>query len=270
MLDKILNTAKDFVVLGKSKEDKIGFAFPFEGDIARDYYKKTIANAKENNLEGFDGSWEFDDKTGLIKGSSTFLALKLDEQIRKDGLWIPTPKQAMLLDKKEKLSNDAYRDYGIVIYSEAKPNKEVAKRLIQEANKRGWKLPILAPFKALDLIKLDLINTEAEISFKKDVEGIITGEEARQYLDKELDYQYDSGACGLGRYSDGSWDASGYGFDDSNTDGRVDFVCGEATHSDLKEAHLGLLKRQHKSQIDKLLIERDKKQADFEKSLKNY
>jgi len=265
MLDQILSTAEDIIVLGKSGEDKVVFAFPFEREIAKNYYKKTIADTKENNVKGFNRHWKFDDKTGLIKGSNTFLVLKLDEQIRKDGLWIPTPEQAMLLDKKGKLSNNVYRDYGMAVYSEAQPNQEIAKEIISQTKR---KLPLVIPFKDLTHRLDENFPYGVAITLIDKPKEVIFGEEARQYLDKEFDYKMDSGVCRLYRYGDGDWDADWDRFDNSNADGRVDFVCGEATRADLKEAYKGLLEGQYNIQINKLTTERDERQAEFKKSLK--
>ena len=82
MLDQVLSTAKDFVVLDKI-EKKVVVAFPFQGNIAKHYFDQTISNAEESKVEGFNGHWEFNDKTGLIEGSSTLLTLRLDEATRK-------------------------------------------------------------------------------------------------------------------------------------------------------------------------------------------
>jgi len=266
MLDQILNTAMDIIVLGKSGEDKVVFAFPFEREIAKNYYKKTIADTKENNVEAFNRSWEFDDAKGLIKGSNPFLVLKLDEQIRKDGLWIPTPEQAMLLDKKGKLSNNVYRNYGIVVYSEDQPNQEVAKEIISQTKR---KLPLVIPFKDLTHRLDENFPQGVAITLIDKPKEVIFGEEARQYLDKEFNYKRDSGVCRLDRGGGGGWVAYWGRFDGSYADGRVDFVCGEATRTELRESYKGLLERQYNIQINKLITERDERQAEFEKSFKS-
>jgi len=263
MLDRILETAEDIVVINKSKKDKVVFAFLFKGEITKHYFDKTLANKEENKVDGSKRFWKYDPKKGLITGSSTILTLRLDEELRTDGLWIPTAEEAMFLDKNKKLPNNVYRDYGIVVFNDDNPNKDVAKRLIKEANKRVYQLPILVPFKALKLIK-----TGTQISFNKDAEAIISGEEAKQYLENEFGHKGESGVCRLYRGRNGDWGAYWNGLDYSDDVGRVDFVCGEATRPDLTTAYENLIKRQYDVQIKELATERDEKLGTFIKSLK--
>ena len=247
MLDRILETAEDIVVINKSKKDKVVFAFLFKGEITKHYFDKTLANKEENKVDGSKRFWKYDPKKGLITGSSTILTLRLDEELRTDGLWIPTAEEAMFLDKNKKLPNNVYRDYGIVVFNDDNPNKDVAKRLIKEANKRVYQLPILVPFKALKLIK-----TGTQISFNKDTEAIISGEEAKQYLENEFDYKGESGACRLGRSGIGNWYADWNRLDISNGGGRVDFVCGEATAKNLETAVLSNINELAQKEVEVL------------------
>jgi len=214
--------------------EKYVFAKPFKGDEAKAVYEEVMGRVEKDfkNSPVFNNYFQFNEQTGEINGSNTYFEILINKVLIKNDLFLPTIQQAKQLDSLGILSNKVYRDYGIAVYSKDQPNQEVAKRLIQEANKRGQKLPILAPFKALDLIP------GAKISFRKDVEGIITGEEARQYLDKEFDYKMDSGVCRLYRNGDGDWNANWNRFDSSDADGRVDFVCGEATTKNLETALL--------------------------------
>jgi len=215
--------------------EKYVFAKPFKGDEAKAVYEEVMGRVEKDfkNSPVFNNYFRFNEQTGEINGSNIYFGILINKVLSKNGLFLPTIQQAKQLDSLGILSNNVYRDYGIVIYSEDQPNQEVAQRLIQEASKREWKLPILASFKTLDIIE-----PEAKISFSKDVEGIITGEEARQYLDKEFNYKRDSGVCRLGRYGVGSWLAGWNRFDGSDADGRVDFVCGEATTKNLETALL--------------------------------
>ena len=262
MLDQVLNTAEDLVVLDKV-EDKVVIAFPFQGKIAKHYFDQTISNAEENKVDGFDRYWRFDEKTGLIKGSSTLLALRLDEEARKEGLWIPTPEEAMVLDKEGKLTTNVYREFGMGIYSEANPNQEVAKEII---NQSQADLPLVIPFKALTH-RLDKNFPYGIAVSLTDATGVKSGKQATELLDK-FTYKRDSGACGLGRDRGGDWGAGWNWLDDSNAVGRVDWMCCEATRAEVKSAYQGLLKRTYDTQITNLTTERDKKQVDFEKSLK--
>lgn len=265
MLDQILNTAKDIVLIGSAQaEDKVVFAFPFEGEVAKRYFDKTFANLEENKVDGFNRTWEFDAQTGLIKGSSTFLILRLDEAVRPDGLWVPTPEQAMFLDKKGRLSNRVYRDYGMAVYSDGTPNQEVAREIIKQAKRN---LPLIAPFKNL-VHRIDkdfpygiaIALTENPIEIK-------SGKQAIELLDKF--YKGDTGACRLGRVRYGGWLANLDGLDFSFAYGRVDWMCAEGTRADLVSAYKNLLERQYDTQIQKLTNERDKKQEAFASSLES-
>ena len=210
-------------------------ARPFRGDEAKAVYEEVTGRIRKDfkNAPVFKQYFEFNEQTGQINGLNTYFGILINNTLSKNGLWIPTIQEAKQLDASGKLSNNVYRDFGMAVYSKDNPNQEVAKRLIKEAKKRGWELPVLAPFKALGIIK-----TGVKISFKKNAEGIISGEEARQYLDKEFNYKRNTGACRLGRHGFGYWGANWDWLDNSNADGRVDFVCGEATAKNLEASVL--------------------------------
>ncbi len=234
MLDVILNTVEDIVLVSSktSKKEKVVFAFPFQGEIAKHYFDRTVSNQKENEIDGFNRTWRYDAEKGLIIGSSTFLTLRLDEELRQEGLWVPTPNEARILDEKGKLSNGIYRDFGIAVYSDNAPNKEIANEII---NKTKGKLPLTIPFKNLSHridnnfpkgIALYLIENPNEIK---------SGKKAQELLDN-FDYKANSGVCGLGRDWDSDWNASWCDLACSGSDGRVDWICGEATQKNLKSA----------------------------------
>lgn len=215
--------------------EKYVFSKPLQGDEAKEVYKEVRGRVKKDfkNAPVFNAHFQFNEQTGEINGSNTYYGILINEVLSETCLWLPTITQAKKLDALGRLSNGVYRDFGVAVYSNNNPNQKTAERLIKEANKRAWQLPILAPFKALGLIK-----TGIKITFKKDAEGIITGEEARQYLDKQFNYKGNTGACGLDRGRNGSWDADWDRLDYSDADGRVDFVCGEATAKNLESAIL--------------------------------
>ena len=62
MLDQVLSTAEDFIIIGK-EEDKVRFAFPLKGDVAKHYFDKS-PGAKRRDVEGFNRHWEYNPKTG--------------------------------------------------------------------------------------------------------------------------------------------------------------------------------------------------------------
>ncbi|MGC9309066.1 MAG: hypothetical protein ACP5D2_00015 [Candidatus Nanoarchaeia archaeon] len=84
MLDQVLSTAEDFVVVGSAGKDKVRFAFPSKGDIARHYFDQS-PGVRSRHVDGFSGYWRYNPETGLIEGSDTFLTLGFDEVVRQDG-----------------------------------------------------------------------------------------------------------------------------------------------------------------------------------------
>jgi len=221
--------------------------------------RKHMEEIENKNIKELITSKEYLNKnlSKYSKGLSQ-AGILINNVLNENNLWLPTITEAKQLDSSESLSSDVYRDFGIAVYSEGDPNPKIAKRLIQQANKTGLELPILAPFKALSLEE-----KTAKIGFSEDTQEIITGEQAKQYLNKEFNYQGNSGACGLSRSRGGDWDADWGRLDDSYEDGRVDFVCGKAIRADLEKAHENLLKKQYDALIQTLTNERDQKQENF-------
>src|SRR3989344_3469627 len=109
MINKILDTAEDIVLIRPSNDDeKYVFAVPFQGDIARNYFDKTLANPAEREVSAFQGDWSFNNRSGQIKGSGPFHALRLDTILRRDGLWIPGVLEARKLEQEGKLRSGVY------------------------------------------------------------------------------------------------------------------------------------------------------------------
>ena len=215
--------------------DKYVFAKPLQGDEAKAVYEEVQGRIKKDfkNAPEFNGYFKFNEQTREINGSDLYHGILINKVLNQEGLWLPTFIQGKKLDDLGKLSNQVYRDFGVAGYSNNNPNKDIAERLIKGAEKRGWELPILASFNALKLIK-----TGVKISFDKNTQGIITGDEAKQYLDKNFDYKANAGVRRLGRGSVGGWVAAWYRLGGSLDPGRVDFVCGEATTKNLERAVL--------------------------------
>ncbi|MBU0894252.1 MAG: hypothetical protein KKF48_02255 [Nanoarchaeota archaeon] len=222
---------------------------PLKGDYAKEIHAEVKGRAQKDfrNFPMFNAHFEFNEKTGEINGINTGYGILLNEALTKDGFWLPTITQARKLDEAGLLSNGVWRQYGIAVYDGNNPNQGVADKLVKEASKRGWETPILAPFKALKIVK-----TGAKIGFGKDSEGIITGEEATEYLKKYFKYQGNSGALRLYRDTIGSWGANWNYLDDSDSNGRVDWICGEATQKNLEVAVLGSIDSVAKQEVAKI------------------
>ncbi|MEK6850489.1 MAG: hypothetical protein AABX85_02860 [Nanoarchaeota archaeon] len=229
------------------------FSRSLQGDEAREVYKEVKAMVAKDfkNVPAFSQYFEFDEERGLIKGSNTFYGIVANEVLSKSGLWIPTIVEAKQLDAAKKLSNGVYRDFGIAVYDESNPNKEIAQKLIAEANKRGWQTPILLPFKALKL-KKGGSPYGVSVLFKDDAQGIMNGDEARTYLKEQFNYVSNKGAHRLSRGGDGYWSAANAYLANSGDYGRVDFASGEATAKNLESAVLSDFNRIAKAETDKL------------------
>ncbi|MFA5020386.1 MAG: hypothetical protein WC533_04805 [Candidatus Pacearchaeota archaeon] len=266
MLDKILNTAEDLVIIGKSgTKGKYVFAFPLEGKVAKHYFDKTLADGEERNVAGFKEYWQFDDKTGLITGSSTFLALRLDEAVRADGFWIPDIEEALFLDKERRLTNGVYRDYGLAVFNDGGPNQKVANEIISKSGNRD--LPLIIPFKDMTHRLDGNFPYGVAISLVDNPSGLKSGEQAQKILSRS-NYVGDSGACGVCRYRGGDWLASLDELGVSGSCGRGDFLCGEATSADLLSAHDGLLEREYNTKLIQLQEEREEREKSFLESFK--
>ena len=148
--------------------EKYVFSKPLQGIEAREIFSEVKGRVAKDfkNAPAFDAYFKFNKQTGQLNGSNTFYGILIDHALSKEDLWIPTIVEAKRLDALGKLQNGIYREYGIAIYDNQEPNSEMAEILVEEANKRGWQLPILAPFKALGIRKSknnEVIDAEYEV-----------------------------------------------------------------------------------------------------------
>ncbi len=186
------------------------------------------------NTQGLSGHFKYNEKTGLIEGSSTNLGILANQILQsplagKDKRWLPTIREGITLDNAKRLYRGVYRDWGIAVYFDERPNSEVAQSLIQ----RGYSLPFLASFKDLRLNPAK--NAQGlEIVFVDEPTELIQGEEAQRFLKENNFYTNNSGACGVGRDDDANLVASWINLAVSDGYGQVDFVCAEGTHANLQ------------------------------------
>ena len=260
----ILNDAQDFIVFEKKDGDNYVYAAKPSLDVMRQFYEQSIANPNDREIPAFQQHyWEFDETEG-IRGSNAFLALRLDRQtLRPLGLWIPSLLEAKALESQGKLENGVYRDYGFVVYDR---NSEID--LVQQGNQLNLQLPLIVPFRALDY---NVQEKYPKPSLVKSPMGIISGEKASKEIDS-LDYNNGLsdykrtnwafyGINRLFRRSLGDWGAD-WDLYNSNSAGRVDWVCGEASRTDLEEAIESLMKREFSEKIRDLETQR-KERRDF-------
>jgi len=206
------------------------YAKPFRGDEAKGIYDEVKQRVAKDfpYVPDFNNYFMFNEETGEINGSNTKHCILVNNELMKSGLWLPTVKEGRQLDTDGKLSNGVYREYGIVVYDESGSNSETAKTFIQEAKKRNLELPLVLPFSALNLKR----KTGAIVPYK-DMDGVKSGEEARNILN-QFNYKANSSVRRLVRYRNGYWIGDVDDLAVSYSDGRVDFVCGEATPQNLE------------------------------------
>ncbi len=270
----VLKDAQDFVIIRPSRRDSYVYAAKPSLDIMKQFYEQSISDPDNKNVNAFNEYWKFDENKG-IKGSSTLLALRFDKQaLRSNKLWIPGFLEAKVLCNQEEFGGGSYRDYGIIVYNYARPNKQVSKVLVPQAEELGLELPLIVPFRALDYvdpnktkgIKLSLLNSGI---------GIIQGKEAQNKINSldhqrsfSLTYKKNSGVQRLNHYLSGYWFSDWLSLNYSYYEGRVDWVCGEATREILEEAHSELSERKYGKGIRELREEQKSEDVKFIESLK--
>ena len=232
--------------------ERFVYARPLQGDFARQVYEEVKRRVEKDfqGVQAFDPYFKFNEETGQINGSNIAYGILVNKALEEQGLWLPTIAQTKQLDAQGKLSEGVYRDLGIAVYSDDEPNRQVAQRIIQEVNKGEGKLPLLASIRNLGIEKRR-DSQKINIILANEV-GIISGEQAKQYLSEQFDYQGNSGACRVGRDGDGSWNADWYRLDNSNGDGRVDWLCDEATSADLEGVLLKEIDEEAKNRVDEI------------------
>ncbi|MBU0894251.1 MAG: hypothetical protein KKF48_02260 [Nanoarchaeota archaeon] len=263
--ESILTDAQDIVVVRPSSQGYVFAAKP-SIDFQRQTYEESVSGSEDRGARAFSQCWEFDDHVG-IKGSSTFHALRYDKKaLRSKGLWLPGFTEARFLEKQGKLENGVYRDYDLVVYSDEDFNTEIAKELSGQAKQLGFALPVVSQFRALDYDVNSKSKYGIDLRFVEKPQGIIHGREAQEAI-SSLNYKRNSGALGLLRDTYGNWLADWYYLGNSYSDGRVDWICGEATRADLVKAHESLVERKYSNQIKELEEKQVAEFSQFEKSL---
>ena len=237
--------------------ERFAYAKPFRGDDAREICNAVAQRVSRDFKDAlkFSAYFKFNEETGEINGSNLYYCILINDELRKAGLHLPSVQIGKMLDTKKKLTNGVYRDYGVAVYDMQNPNSDLAKKLIAEANERGWKTPILAPFSALRIPR----SSKVSVSFSDDTMGLLTGKEAQEYIQKNFIYMESSGVQGLARSRYGYWLAYWGLLADSDEDGRVDWVCGEATRAELEAKIADDIEKEHKRQLDNFVSNLNKR-----------
>ena len=232
-------TASEIIPLMPST---ITIAIPMSRDLAKEVYEATKSHIKDYLA--------LNPETGEINGSSTYLGIDTNKFLRTKGLWLPTPQEGRQLDKQGRLTKRVYRDFGINVHSGDGAQVELLNKFIDYAKARKWEFPFVLPFRALGRKGNKIIPTE-------DNYHVLTGEEAQEFIDA-LDFKETSGARGLYRGRGSQWDSGRDDFAYSSADGRVDFVCGEATRKTLESEVLAEIDRAYQEKITSFAEKRDR------------
>jgi hypothetical protein len=268
MLDQVLSTTTDIVPL-RVDRDRVTFAFPFQGEIAKHYFDKTLEDHSERGVEGFSGHWEYNSKTGLIEGLNSNHLVRLSTKTSPDGIRVPTIQEAIILGQKGKLTNNGYRIFGIVVCSDKNPNQDVANEL-----KKGFNgdLPLITSFRNLNYRLDDHFSNGIAITLSNDSQGIISGKEAIEYLvGNHFHLGNSAGACWVDLNGHGERGADWSRLDYSDRNGRVDWMVAEGPCTDIESAYTGnkgVLDREINAKISILETERDPRKKSFLESLK--
>jgi len=252
---------EDIVIVGAvmPRIEKYIVAEPLVGDRAEQVYEtvRDLAKKSFSGKKAFSRHWSFDNKERKINGSSLFhLILANDpEVLGASNLRTPTYEEGRILDSQGRLSNGVYRDFELVVYSEGSPNLEIAKLLRNSTNKE-----LVFPFKAhpqaLKLVKADT-EYGVGISFRDFPNGVVSGEEVQRAIDS-CDYKANSGVHRLDRDRLGVWGAVWDGLAFSVSDGRVDYVCREATADEILDMDIRAIKLSYDTHLKDLQTRRDK------------
>jgi hypothetical protein len=219
---------------------------PLRGDLAKYVHGETVRIAKKDfpNVPDFENHWTFNEETGEINGSNLRWIILTNNVLRQKRLWTPGPIEARALESQRVLTNGVYRDLGGITYSSENPNTEVARYFVEQAEIRGWEIPLIVPPRALDLK-----GNDAKIVLSDDSQ-VIYGEQARDYI-SSLNFPGNSGFRGLARGGDGNWGGY-YGLRDSRPIGRVDWVCAEGTAQNFEDSVLSEINSLGQQEIERV------------------
>lgn len=97
---------------------------------------------------------EFTFEDGIVKGSSPFMAIPMNEILREYGMHIPTPKEIDQIIQREILDlKGKYEDMALVLRNEIDPNKYLAKNLAKQVKQReDLEFPLMIPLVGLELV----------------------------------------------------------------------------------------------------------------------
>ena len=255
---ELIPNSPETVVITPAQENMFYYAQRSTPAFQKAGYDVTRRHAETNfpKAQAFKQYFKYNEKTGEINGSNLFWDAAFDiSYLREKGLWLPTFQEARILEVKKKLSIGVYRGFGPILYNEQKPNAEFAKPLVEQAQAYKLSLPLVIPFKA---IELQAEGSEFGVTFSllSSLEGVVSGNEARKLIN-QCSSRADSGFRRSDRSGGGGWGARWDVVAGSSEYGRVgDWVCGLAARENLEKVMQQEIKMchdktlaQHKNEI---------------------
>jgi len=220
------------------------------GEEARQVYEQVLELRKKYpEVPGLERSWNFDDGKGVILGSNLPYLVLVNQVLAQKGKRTPTYDEAMQLDNLHLLINGVYREFGLAIYDESRPNEDLGKALVEEAKERGWDFPIL-----IHPANVRIDDKTRQYKFRENPSLTVSGQEAEEDLNDFI-YVGNSGVRRLIRYRHGLWDAYWDNPLDSISDGRVDWICAEGTRTSLESDIVKQIEEQAQKHAESALRE---------------
>ena len=221
-----------------------GEAIRFSGKSAEDAYKETKELMAKLGIDSY-----LDCVNGEIKGSELRSMILLNQVLSKKNQRTLNYDEAMHLGNKF-LPRNLYADLGIAVFEKDGLNNDLREILAKEANKRGWKFPILAHPYSLTL-------KDSNVHFGEDDSLIVHGEQAVEELNR-FDCGENSGVLRLYRGSYGGWGAHWDDLFVSYESGRVPWIRAEGATQKFEKEILTQIEKAHQEKVEKLNARKEK------------
>lgn len=198
-----------FVYSHKPETGIFAYFRPFSVDEARALAADTNKSIRDYGVKGLKGSELYaDEDTGELVRVSTLREILANRTLMHQAngkKWLPTISEGLELQKAGLYRPGILINHGIALYSADASDEEIAKTLVATAEKQGYTLPVLAPFKSLGLkaggarygVTPEIVSPE----------GLIQGRDAERMLRGNFRWVGNSGVHRLDRVGVGVWDA---------------------------------------------------------------
>jgi len=145
-------------------------------------------------------------KNGSLTYMNTLRGIRANRELMNQTqgkVWLPTIQEGFALHDAKLLPSGQLMDFGIALYNGENPDKQIAGKLMADAKKADYAVPIMASFKSLNLEQGGKRYEVTPIFVSK--EGLISGTDAVKILERFAG-KGNSGVRRLLRHL-GSWDA---------------------------------------------------------------